>query len=186
MSRMLPLDSNAALVVVDMQALTVGNAVAVPLAGLRIRVADLLAGFRGAGSTVAFAISTGTPPGRGAAGVGGRVWPEAALQLDDGLSIGSDEIQVSRAALSAFAGTSLESELRARGVTQLVLVGLATTFGIESSARAAYDLGYNVVVVSDAISDPRPGAHEHSLVSVFPAIAEVVTTEKVLSALRSR
>lgn len=178
---MLTLDPGTALVVVDLQALTVGNAVAVPLALLRERVAALLAGFREAGGTVVFAISTGTPPGRSAAGAGGRVWPAELLELDEGLAVGPGEMQVSRAALSTFAGTNLDAQLRARGVTQLVLAGLATTFGIESTARAAYDLGYNVVVVSDAISDPRPAAHEHSLANVFPAFAEVAVADIVLS-----
>ncbi len=68
-------------------------------------------------------------------------------------------------------------------MTQVVLVGLATTFGIESTARAAYDLGYNVVVAADAISDPRPDAHEHSLANVFPAAAEISTAEDLLRAL---
>ncbi|WP_068477473.1 hypothetical protein [Pseudoclavibacter helvolus] len=86
---MLTLDPKTALVVVDLQALTVGNAVAVPLGPLRERVADLLAGFREAGSTIAFAISTGTPPGRSAAGADGRVWPDALLELDEGLTVGS-------------------------------------------------------------------------------------------------
>ena len=180
---MLTLDPKTALVVVDLQALTVGNAVAVPLGPLRERVADLLAGFREAGSTIAFAISTGTPPGRSAAGAGGRVWPDALLELDVGLTVGSGELLVTRAALSAFAGTDLDEQLRARGVTQVVLVGLATTFGIESTARAAYDLGYNVVVAADAISDPRPDAHEHSLANVFPAAAEISTAEDLLRAL---
>ncbi|WP_424464374.1 cysteine hydrolase [Pseudoclavibacter helvolus] len=182
---MLTLDPKAALVVVDLQALTVGNAAAVPLAQVRERVAALLARFRAAGSSVAFAISTGTPLGRTAAGAGGRVWPDALLALDDGLVVGTEELLVSRSALSAFSGTDLDAQLRARGVTQLVLVGLATTFGIESTARAAYDLGYNVVVVRDAISDPRPAAHEHSLANVFPALAEVGTTAEVLQALEA-
>lgn len=182
---MLTLDPKTALVVVDLQALTVGNAVAVPLGPLRERVADLLAGFREEGSTIAFAISTGTPPGRSAAGAGGRVWPDALLELDEGLTVGSGELLVTRAALSAFAGTDLDEQLRARGVTQVVLVGLATTFGIESTARAAYDLGYNVVVAADAISDPRPDAHEHSLANVFPALAEVASSAEVLDALRA-
>lgn len=182
---MLTLDPKAALVVVDLQALTVGNAVAVPLGQLHERVAELLAGFREAGGVIAFAISTGTPPGRSAAGAGGRVWPDALLELDEGLAVGSDEIQVSRAALSAFAGTDLDEQLRAEGVTQLVLAGLATTFGIESTARAAYDLGYNVTVVADAVSDPRPAAHEHSLANVFPALAEVASSAEVLDALRA-
>ena len=69
---------------------------------------------------------------------------------------------------SAFAGTALDEELRAREISTIVTGGLATTFGIESTARSAYDLGYDVVVLTDAISDPAPDQHELALARRFP------------------
>ena len=59
--------------------------------------------------------------------------------------------------MGAFLGTKLDEELKARGVTQVVMVGVATGSGVESTARSAFDLGYNVVFVSDAMVDMSAG-----------------------------
>ncbi len=88
-----------------------------------------------------------------------------------------------RAGWSAFAGTPLIQDLMARQITDVVIVGLATTFGVESTARAAADLGFSVVVVSDAVSDPDPAGHERSLTRVIPALGRVRTTTEVVAAL---
>lgn len=68
-------------------------------------------------------------------------------------------------------------------MTQVVLTGVATSFGVESSAREAYDLGYHVTIVLDAISDTLAASHEHVVSAVFPALAELATTVEVLALL---
>ena len=104
---------------------------------------------------VVIATSAGTPAGRTTYAPGGRDWPEEATALAPGLPVSQTDIAVSRHGLSVFADPSLEQQLRERGVTHVVIVGLVTSFGVESSARAAYDLGFTVTVVSDAVSDLR-------------------------------
>jgi nicotinamidase-related amidase len=90
---------------------------------------------------------------------------------------------VSRSAWSAFAGTGLDEKLRALRVTQVVIVGIATSFGVESTARAAHDLGYHVTIPVDTVTDMSIESHEKSATRVFPALAETGTVDGVLSAL---
>jgi nicotinamidase-related amidase len=82
--------------------------------------------------------------------------------------------------LGAFHGTSLGQCLRRRGGTQIVLVGISTSIGVESTARAAYDDGYNVTIVTDAVADRDPEMHRHSIEKVFPRLAERADAAEVL------
>ena len=70
--------------------------------------------------------------------------------------------------------------MRQRGVTQIVLAGIATSAGVESTARSAYDLGYNVVLCEDAMTDRDADAHRHSVEKIFPRIGETDTTAAIL------
>jgi nicotinamidase-related amidase len=88
--------------------------------------------------------------------------------------------------VGAFLGTSLDDYLRRRGVTQVVLAGVSTSGGVESTARSAYDLGYNVVLVVDAMTDRDADAHRHSIEKIFPRLGEADTTGSVLKLLEER
>ena len=65
-------------------------------------------------------------------------------------------------------------------MTQIVLAGIATSAGVESTARNAYDLGYHVVFATDAMTDRDADAHRHSVEKIFPRIGETDTTANVL------
>ena len=93
---------------------------------------------------------------------------------------------MSKQRIGAFIGTDLDDYLRQRGVTQVFLTGIATTAGVESTARSAYDLGYNVVLVVDAMTDRSADAHQHCVEKIFPRLGETETTENILKALRGR
>ena len=71
-----------------------------------------------------------------------------------------------------------------RGVTQVFLAGISTSAGVESTARSAYDHGYNVVLVVDAMTDRDADAHRHSVEKVFPRFGETDTTANVLKLLK--
>ena len=86
--------------------------------------------------------------------------------------------------VGAFYGTALEQILRRRGVTQVVLAGVATSSGVEATARNAYDHGYNVALVVDAMTDVNPEAHRHSVEQVFPKLGETATTDDVVRLLQ--
>lgn len=86
----------------------------------------------------------------------------------------------------AFYGTSLDQFLRRRGVTQVVLAGISTSIGVESTARNAHEFGYNVALVLDAMTDLNLVSHEHSVEKIFPRLGETTTTAEVLNALAQR
>ncbi|MCL4404125.1 hydrolase [Patescibacteria group bacterium] len=84
----------------------------------------------------------------------------------------------------AFYGTELDLELRRRGVRTIVLCGISTNIGVESTARSAYEYGYDQVVVEDACAAMSAEEHAFSLKTVFPRIARVRKTVDVIAALK--
>ena len=84
----------------------------------------------------------------------------------------------------AFYGTDLELQLRRRALTTVVLCGVATEFGVESTARNAYELGYQLVFASDAMTGMHPDSHTNSVERIFPRIGRVRTTDQVIRALQ--
>ncbi len=74
----------------------------------------------------------------------------------------------------AFYGTDLDLQLRRRGIDTLVLGGVATNFGVESTARQAWEMGYQVVIAEDACSSTTASLHEMSTTLILPRIARVV------------
>ena len=84
---------------------------------------------------------------------------------------------------SAFHGTDLDPTLRARGVDTIVLCGGSTEIGVASTAYAARDLGYNLVIASDACTSPKAEVHAQLMREVFPRLARVRTTAQVLEML---
>ena len=71
-------------------------------------------------------------------------------------------------------------------MTQIVLTGVATSIGVESTAQSAYDLGYNVALVVDAMTDRDAEHHRHSVEKVFPRLGETGQAEDVLRLLAAR
>jgi nicotinamidase-related amidase len=186
---MTTLDSRTALVLIDLQQGIYGlidrQALAEPLA----RAADLAAAFRVRQLPVvlvrvSFApdwadaprnrTSATRPTGRPPAN-----WTEPLPELDQRPT----DLVVTKRQAGAFYGTDLDLQLRRRGITGIVLGGVATSLGVESTGRAAYDHGYNVTFAADAMADPNPGAHDHSVQVTFPHFGEVDTTEAITAKL---
>ena len=95
-----------------------------------------------------------------------------------------DEFVVPKHRWSAFHGTYLDLALRTRGVTTIVLTGGSTDVGIASTAFAARDLDYNLVIVIDACTSPELDNHDQLMRRVFPRMSRVRTTEQVLAMWR--
>ncbi|MBO2464194.1 isochorismatase family protein [Actinomadura violacea] len=100
-------------------------------------------------------------------------------ELADGLAEPGD-ILVAKRAVGAFHGTDLHERLQERGATTLVFGGLVTTMGVESSARAASDHGYEVEFVSDAMSGFAAEEHEFAVRRIFPRFGTVRETAAYL------
>jgi nicotinamidase-related amidase len=84
----------------------------------------------------------------------------------------------------AFYGTDLDLQLRRRGCTSIILCGISTEIGVESTARDAYERGYELVFASDAMTSGSPEAHANSLERIFPRMGRVRTTEAIVAALK--
>jgi nicotinamidase-related amidase len=83
----------------------------------------------------------------------------------------------------AFHGTGLDEHLKNLNVTQVFVCGIATSIGVESTARYAHEHGYHVALVTDAMTDLDPVSHQHSIEKIFPRLGETTTTNEVLSSL---
>ena len=86
----------------------------------------------------------------------------------------------------AFARTDLDARLAAWGITQVVIVGIATSMGVESTARQAHALGFNVTLATDAMTHLDADAHANRLARIFPRLAETGTTRAILDLLAGR
>jgi nicotinamidase-related amidase len=102
------------------------------------------------------------------------------------LRLNEDDILITKRGWNAFYGTELDLQLRRRGITGIVLAGISTSVGIESAARAATERDYQLTIVTDAVTDTDLGAHTNSLNVIFPKIAELATTDEVITALDAR
>jgi len=114
-----------------------------------------------------------------------RAMPDGWDRLVDELVDERDTV-VTKHNWNAFHGTDLDVQLRRRRVTQIVLTGIATSIGVESTARAAYEHGYHVTLATDAMSDLSETAHNHSIDWIFPRLGETGSTSEVLTLLADR
>jgi nicotinamidase-related amidase len=176
------LDTSAALVLIDLQKGVVGIPTAHPGAEIVERAARLARAFRGRNLPVVLVRVTGMAPGRTEAGTR-RPFPPDFAELVPELEQQPEDYVVTKERVGAFIGTSLDEYLRGRGVTQIFLAGIATGSGVEATGRSAYDAGYNVVFVVDAMTDRSADTHRHSVETVFPRIGETVTTDDLVERL---
>jgi len=93
------------------------------------------------------------------------------------------DLLITKRQWGAFHGTELDLQLRRRGVRTIVLGGIATNIGVESTARDAYERGYHQVFVEDAMASISAEAHEFAVKTIFPRIGQVRSTEETLAML---
>jgi nicotinamidase-related amidase len=163
------LDATAALIVIDLQKGIVGLPTAHPGSGIASRSAQLANAFRERGLPVVLVNVTAAAPGRTDAGPRDlSSFPSDWAELVPELEQQPSDYRISKQRVGAFIGTSLDEILRQRGVTQVFLTGVATSGGVEATARSAHDHGYNVVLVVDAMTDMSAETHRHMVEKVFP------------------
>ncbi|HCN82589.1 MAG TPA: hydrolase, partial [Sphingobacteriaceae bacterium] len=85
---------------------------------------------------------------------------------------------------NAFYETGLDEELKKRNITGIVLAGISTSIGVEGTARAASERGYNLTFAADAMTDMQISSHENSLKYIFPRMGETGSTEDIIRKLR--
>ncbi|MFI6773375.1 hydrolase [Nocardia sp. NPDC050412] len=104
-------------------------------------------------------------------------------RIVDDLTGHPEDIHVTKRNWGAFYGTDLDLQLRRRGITQIVLAGIATSIGVESTARAAHEHGYHVTLATDAMTDSDAEAHRHSVGKIFPRLGETGSTAEIIELL---
>jgi nicotinamidase-related amidase len=99
------------------------------------------------------------------------------------LNIQPTDFLITKHQWGAFYGTELDLQLRRRGIDTIILCGISTNFGVESTARFAYELGYNQIFVEDAMSSSIKEAHEATIKYIFPRLGLIRNTDDVLAAI---
>jgi nicotinamidase-related amidase len=180
-----------ALVVIDLQRGIVARQTA-PYASADVvaRAARLADAFRNAGATVvlvnvAYAadrrdllqppVDSPNPPH--------TPRPDWAEIVDE-LHARDSDLRITKHQWGAFYGTELDLQLRRRGVRTIVLCGISTNFGVESTARDAWERSYAIVFAEDAMAGLSEGAHQFAVTTIFPRIGRVRSTEQILAALQ--
>jgi nicotinamidase-related amidase len=105
-----------------------------------------------------------------------KVLPAGFAHLAPGLAEPGD-ILITKTTWGAFFHTDLDSELKTRGVTTIVLGGVATHIGVESTARQAWDLGYALVIARDVTTSLGQEPHEATMRYIFPRIARITDSD---------
>ena len=180
------LDPITALVVIDLQKGIVSLPAAHPMAEVVEQASTLAEAFRGCGLPVVLVNVAGAPSGRTEQAPRIREFPAGWADLVPELKQQPSDHIVTKRTAGAFVNTDLEAWLKGEGVTQVVIVGVSTSMGVEATARHARDLGFNVTLALDAMTDMSLDAHVSSIAHVFQRLGETGTTRDILDLLAKR
>ena len=177
------LDPKTALLVIDLQKGIAGLAGVHPIAGITRRAAALASAFRRRNLPVVLVNVAGGAPGRTEYPPRMSDFPPGWTDLLPELHRQPTDHTVTKHRWGAFSGTGLTDYLRERGVSQVVIAGVSTSAGVESTARQAFDLGFNVTLPTDAMTDLSEAAHAHSVGVIFPRLGETGSTRDIIALL---
>jgi nicotinamidase-related amidase len=105
-------------------------------------------------------------------------FPAGCMDLVEGLKQPGD-ICITKRQWGAFYGTELDLQLRRRGVQTIVLGGVATNIGVESTARQAWELGYAIILAEDATSGQSTEMHNFAVKNIFPRISRILKATEI-------
>ncbi len=179
--------ATTALVLIDLQKGVVGRPVA-PHSGADVltRSIELADRFRSAGAPVILVNVAWSPDFKDALNLpvdqpwqlppGG--FPPDFMELADGLKQPGD-ICITKRQWGAFHGTEMDLQLRRRGIKTIVLGGIATNIGVESTARQAYEHGYALILAEDITSGMSADLHEFAFANIFPRISKIAKAGEI-------
>ena len=176
------LDPQTALIIIDLQKGIVGMPTVHPTADVVKRASELAAAFRRHGLPVVLVNVDAAAPGRAEQSrnfVRADDWADLVPELNQQ----PNDITVTKKTWGAFSSTDLDARLKKLGVTQVVVAGVATSAGVESTARHAHELGYNVTLATDAMTDMSVETHTNSVSRIFPRIGETGTAREIMDLL---
>jgi nicotinamidase-related amidase len=180
------LDPRTALIVVDLQKGIVAYAAAHSVDAVVQHASALAHTFRSHGLPVVLVNVAGAAPGRTEQAPRLAERPPGWTDLAPELRQQPEDRTVTKRTWGAFTNTDLEEHLRKLEVTQVVIAGVATSAGVESTARYAHELGFNVTLAVDAMTDMSPAAHLNSITRIFPRLGETGTTQEITDLLEKR
>jgi nicotinamidase-related amidase len=177
------IDPKTALIIVDLQKGIVAYPTAHSIEQILQHAGALAKAFRRHHQPVVLVNVTGGAPGRTEqprrTGDLSADWSELVPELNQQ----SSDHTVTKRTWGAFTNTGLEARLKSLGVTQVVLAGVATSIGVESTARQAHECGFNVVLAIDAMTDLNADAHTNSVTRIFPRLGETDSTQNIIDLL---
>lgn len=109
--------------------------------------------------------------------------PDTWWDFPEELAVSASDVLITKRQWGAFYGTDLDLQLRRRGIKTVVLGGIATNIGVESTARSAWEHGYELVIAEDMCSTYSAEMHQFAFDNIFPRIARVRSTGDILAAL---
>jgi nicotinamidase-related amidase len=177
------LDSQSALILIDLQKGIAAYPTLVPLSEIARHARSLADAFRGRQLPVVLVNALGRAPGRTEQIRKVGEFPADFAEFLPELNQQPEDHVVSKRTPGAFTNTGLEGYLKEAGVTQVVIAGASTSNGVESTARQAYELGFNVTLALDAMTDTDAEAHLNSTTRIFPKLGETGPTAAIVELL---
>jgi nicotinamidase-related amidase len=180
------LDPHTALIVIDLQDGILTLAKVHPEDKIVTNAIQIVQAFRETHLPVVLVNVAGGAPGRNEQVPAGGTPPKSWSDLIAELNQQPSDHLVTKGTWGAFTNTDLHNYLKRNEVTQVVVVGIATSIGVESTSRQAHELGFNVALVVDAMTDMNMDSHTNSVTRIFPRLGETGTTAEILSLLKVR
>ena len=179
------LDTTTALIVIDLQKGIAGLPTVHPIGEILKHAGALAEAFRRHGLPVVLVNVDGGAPGRTEQTPRIRDFPAGWTDLVPELNRQPQDHTVTKRTWGAFTNTGLGEHLKKLNVTQVVIAGVSTSAGVESIARQAHELGFNVTLAVDAMTDMSSDAHINSVMRIFPRLGETGTTREVIDLLEN-
>jgi nicotinamidase-related amidase len=173
------LDTTTALIVIDLQKVILGLPTVHAIGEVVNHAGALADAFRRHRLPVVLVNADGGAPGRTEQAFRMHEFPAGWADLLPELNRQPEDHIVTKQTWGAFTNTDLDEYLKKQGVTQVVIVGIATSFGVESTARHAFELGFNVTLAVDAMTDMNADAHTNSITRIFPRLGETGTAQQI-------
>jgi nicotinamidase-related amidase len=180
------IDPNIALIVIDLQKGFVSLPTVHPFGEIVRAAATLADAFRRLRLPVVLVNVDGSAPGRTEQRHRTTDFAPGWSDLVPELKRQPDDYVVTKRTRGAFTNTGLEAHLKRQGVTQVVISGVSTSAGVESTARHASELGFHVVLAVDAMTDMDADVHTNSVTRIFPKLGETGTTSEIIDLLQTR
>ena len=180
------LDPKTALLVIDLQKGIVSFPTAQPADKVVKLARQMIDAFRRHHLPIVLVNVAGGAPGRNESTPKMPPLPPDWTDLVPELNRQPEDHVVTKRTWGAFTNTGLDEHLKNLGITQVVILGIATSIGVESTARHAHENGFHVTLAVDAMTDLNAEAHTNSIARIFPRLGETGTTQEIIDLLNTR